>query len=99
MSPTEDPIAWGRRLLRAWAVLAVLTVVSVGGALASGGDHRAGLVSVVVALAASFIKARQVLDHFLDLRRAGAGWRGLFNALLLAILGMCLALYLVAVLR
>lgn len=89
----------GRRLLRAWAVLVTLTLISVGAALASGGHQRAGLIPVAVALIASFVKARQVLDHFLDLRRAQGGWRGLFNALLLVILGLCFALYLAAVLR
>jgi hypothetical protein len=96
---TEDSRAWGRRLARAWMILAALTVVSVAAALAAPAGQRAGLVSVGVALAASFIKARQVLDHFLDLRRAGKGWRGLFNGLLLAILGICFALYLGALLR
>jgi hypothetical protein len=87
------------RLARAWMVLAALTILSVAAALLAGNGHRAGLVSVVVALAASFIKARQVLDHFLDLRRAGGGWRGVFNALLLVILGLCFALYVAALVR
>ncbi|CAA7617823.1 conserved membrane hypothetical protein [Candidatus Terasakiella magnetica] len=95
----EDAHAWGRRLLRAWAILAALTGLSVGAALMSGSGSRAGLFSVVVALAASFIKARQVLNHFLDLRRAGGSWRTLFTAVLLVILGLCLVLYLAAVFR
>ena len=95
LSP-EDGRAWGRRLIRAWAILAVLTVVSVGAALVGGLHGRSSLPAVLVALTASFIKARQVLDHFLDLRRAGGGWRAVFTALLLVILGGCLALYALA---
>lgn len=95
----EDSRLWGRRLLRAWAVLVTLTVISVGAALIGGAGQRSSLIAVAVALIAGFIKARQVLDHFLDLRRAGGGWRGLFNALLLVILGLCFALYSAAVLR
>jgi hypothetical protein len=94
MSVMEESGPWGRRLARAWAVLAVLTIVSVAAALAFPDHGRASLISVAVALVAAFIKARQVLDHFLDLRRAGAMWRGTFNALLLVILGLCFALYL-----
>ncbi|CAA7612542.1 cytochrome C oxidase subunit IV family protein [Magnetospirillum sp. SS-4] len=92
----EDTGAWGRRLNRAWIILAGITILSVGVALLSPPGQRAGLVSVLAALAASFVKARQVLDHFLDLRRAGPGWRGGFNALLALILGICLACYLAA---
>ena len=96
---TEDTRAWGRRLTRAWLILAGLTLVSTAAALAGPAGQRAGMISVAVALAAAFVKARQLLDHFLDLRRAGKGWRGLFNGLLLAILGICFALYLAAWLR
>ncbi len=95
----ETSRAHGRRLNRAWAVLAGLTVLSVGAALLGPDGQRASLGSVAVALVASFVKGRQVLDHFLDLRRAGSGWRGLFNALLLVILGSCFALYLASMLR
>ncbi|MBI3445635.1 MAG: cytochrome C oxidase subunit IV family protein [Magnetospirillum sp.] len=98
MTDEESPLR-GRNLLRAWAILASLTALSVGAALIGGTGQRSSLIAVAVALIASFIKARQVLDHFLDLRRAGWGWRGLFNALLLLILGLCFALYLAAVLQ
>lgn len=96
---TETPSAWGRRLNRAWMILGGFTIVSVVAAMLSPSGQRANLLSVVLALAASFIKARQVLDHFLDLRRAGPGWRGVFNGLLALILGICLALYLAALIR
>lgn len=93
---TPDSQAWKHRLLRAWIILAGLTVLSVGAALTGGSGSRSGLIAVLVALTASFIKARQVLDHFLDLRRAGAGWQAVFMALLLAILGGCLVVYALA---
>lgn len=96
MSAHEDAAAWSRRLLRAWAILAALTVLSVAAALLGGGGGRSSLVAVVIALAASYVKARQVLDHFLDLRRAGPGWRHFFSATLLVLLGICLGLYGVA---
>jgi drug/metabolite transporter (DMT)-like permease len=92
MSASTD----SRRLARAWMVLAGLTVISVGAAVAGGADNGSSLVAVLVALAASFIKARQVLDHFLDLRRAGRGWQTFFTALLALLLGCCLVLYAIA---
>ena len=84
---------WGRRLVRAWVILLVLTCLSVGAALTGGPAGHTGVAAVVVALVASFVKARQVLDHFLDLRRAGQGWQAVFMALLLTILGSCLVIY------
>lgn len=81
------------RLTRAWAILAGLTVISVATALYAP-EHS--LIAVGIALAASFIKARQVLDHFLDLRRAGAGWRGFFSAALLLILGVTMVCHVYA---
>ncbi|EME71090.1 hypothetical protein H261_04992 [Paramagnetospirillum caucaseum] len=95
----ETHSVWARRLDHAWMILAGLTIVSVVAAMLSPPGQRTSLLSVVVALVASFIKARQVLDHFLDLRRAGSGWQGLFNGLLLTVLGTCLALYLAALSR
>ena len=60
------------------------------------GHSEAGLAAAAVALAASFLKARAVLDHFLDLRRAGSGWRGFFYGSLLFILAVLLATYVAA---
>ncbi|MGE5504386.1 MAG: cytochrome C oxidase subunit IV family protein [Actinomycetota bacterium] len=75
------------RLTRAWAILAGLTILSV----ATAAD-RAGPLVAAVAAAAAFVKARQILDHFLDLRRAGTGWRAFFTILVATILLACLAL-------
>ena len=74
-----------RHLYRAWTVLAVLTVVSVAVRL-MGAAEGVGVVANLVALAAAFIKARQVLDHFLGLRGAAGGWRTMLSAMLLLIL-------------
>ncbi|MDA8232741.1 MAG: cytochrome C oxidase subunit IV family protein [Magnetospirillum sp.] len=88
-----EDAAWGRRLFRAWLVLVALTILSVTAALLGHDDTRLSLAAVLVTLAASFLKARQVLDHFLDLRRAGSGWQAFFTALLVLILGGCLGCY------
>lgn len=93
------PQSESRRLLRAWAILAGLTVVSVASALIWGNAEGGSLPAVLVALAASFLKARQVLDHFLDLRRAGPGWRGFFSAALLTILGGTLTCHVFQIMR
>lgn len=77
-----------------------LTLLSIAAAAAGYGlDGAATLGGVTIALTAAFFKARVVLDHFLDLRRAGPTWRLTFNALLIGILGPCLIIYIVAALR
>lgn len=88
---------WAHRLRRAWALMAVLTVVSVAGALA-GFRAEAGPWAAALPLAIAFVKARQVLDHFLDLRRAGGNWRTVFTVLLLTVLAGIYAAWLVPLL-
>lgn len=98
MSPithAETCAQTNRRLLRAWGLLVGLTLVSLATVLVFG-KGEAGLAAAAVALAASYFKARAVLDHFLDLRRAGKGWRGFFSGMLLVLLGCLLATYAVA---
>lgn len=73
-----------KRLLRAWLLLVGLTLASLGTVL--GFEASAGLFAAAVALAASFWKARLVLDQFLDLRHAPSTWRGFFYGMLLVIL-------------
>ncbi len=73
-------------LTRAWAILVGLTVISVTVALTAG-PIEGGRVAAAVSLSLSFIKARQVLDHFLELRNADGGWHAFFSVLLLFILG------------
>ena len=74
-----------RRLFTAWVILVALTALSVGVALA-GIREGAGKWAGAVAMAVAFVKARQVLDHFLDLRRAGPFWRTFFTAALAGLL-------------
>ncbi len=73
-----------RRLLAAWTTLVALTALSVGVTLAGG--EGAGKWAGAIAMAVAFVKARQILDHFLDLRRAGGFWRTFFTAALAALL-------------
>jgi hypothetical protein len=95
MQPTESHSDWSRRLARAWMLLVGLTLVSLTAVLGFG-HAEAGLPAAAVALVASYFKARAVLDHFLDLRRADKGWRGFFSGMLVAILGGLMATYLIA---
>lgn len=95
MSRDETHSGWSRRLVQAWALLVGLTLVSLTVVLGFG-QLEGGLVAAAVALVASFFKARAVLDHFLDLRRAPAGWRGFFSGALVALLGGLMATYLLA---
>lgn len=95
MKSEETQAQWSRRLALTWALLVGLTLVSLVAVLGFG-HSEAGLLAVGVALAASFLKVRAVLDHFLDLRRAGPGWRGFFNGALLFILLILFATYLAA---
>lgn len=96
MRVRETPSQVSRRLLHAWLLLVGLTLLSLVAVLGFG-HSEAGMAAVAVALAASFLKARAVLDHFLDLRQAGSGWRGFFYGSLLFILGVLFATYVVAV--
>lgn len=95
MSNHESRAEASRRLLKAWALLVTLTVVSLTVVLGFG-RTEAGLVAAAVALIASYFKARAVLDHFLDLRRADKGWRGFFSGMLVVLLGGLMATYVAA---
>lgn len=83
MTSVETTAGTSRRLLLAWGLLVGLTLVSLTVVLGFG-HGEGGLVAVAVALVASYFKARAVLDHFLDLRRAGPGWRTFFSATLIS---------------
>jgi len=95
MPEVESQARISNRLLGAWALLVGLTLVSLVAVLGFG-HSEAGLVAVAVALVASFLKARAVLDHFLDLRKAGSGWRGFFTGSLVFILAVLFATYVAA---
>lgn len=79
------------RLLRTWAVLMMLTAISVLAAYASGLEGGKTL-SLAVLMGTAFIKTRQVLDHFLELRTARAGWRSFFTFLMAGLMLLLLAL-------
>lgn len=71
------------RLHVTWGLIVGATVISV-----AFGVEAAGPIATVAALALSWVKARLVLDHFLDLRLVAGGWRdGLLGgiALMLAV--------------
>lgn len=94
----NEPIAAIKRdcrLERAWGLLVGLTLVSLATVLVFG-HGETGLLAAAVALTASYFKARAVLDHFLDLRRAGKAWRGFFSGMLVVLLGCLLVTYAVA---
>lgn len=77
-----------RRPDRAWGLLVGLTLASLTVATVAGGEGS--LAAAAFVLAATWIKARQVLDHFLGLVDRG-GWRTGFSAALLALLLFVLA--------
>ena len=80
------------RLLLTWTILMALTAASLTAAEANvaGATSNLGLVPVAIVLAAGLFKARQILWHFLDLRRSTAVWKGTFVAFLAF---LCLILY------
>lgn len=82
-----------RTLLLTWGLLAGLTVVSLFTAIGEDGARSTaalGWVSVALILAVTWVKARQILAVYLNLRASTAGWRGFFAALVLVILAVIL---------
>lgn len=82
-------------LTRSWAVLMALTAFSLWAGRA-GGDGSLGLFGAGLVLAAANFKADQILTHFLDLGRAGAGWRALFRVMLTLLGAAILGIYILA---
>lgn len=85
-----------RRLLITWAMLMVLTGVSmVSARLDQTGDWQAlPLWSVALVLVATGFKAHRVLMVYLNLRAATPTWKGIFIALTLLTLTLIAAGYL-----
>lgn len=80
-----------RRLVIAWSLLAGLTLASMVAGLVGVEDTAAlGWTMVAFILAVTWVKARQILAIYLNLRAAPAGWRGFFGGLVLVILGLIL---------
>jgi hypothetical protein len=83
------------RLAIAWLILMGLTVVSLAATCGGQSFEDKGGVALTVLMLSAFIKMRQVLDNFLELRKAGPYWRSFFTlmlgGLLLVLLGLGLA--------
>lgn len=77
MSTPPLPTSLTSNALRAWVVLITLTVLSlaVSAFLDSGRTASLGAAGTGAVLLMTAFKARQVLWHFLDLRRSTLGWR------------------------
>ena len=95
MSHSENAAAVDRRLFHAWGLLVGLTLLSLTVVLGFG-HGEGGALAAAVALTASYFKAHAVLHHFLDLRRAGKGWRNFFAGMLIVLLACLLATYVVS---
>ena len=85
---------WSDRLLRSWALLVAVTLLSsqiggVGGAARLG---SAALVAVMV-LGIAFAKVAMVLSTFMDLARAPLALRVIAGVWLAGALGALLAIY------
>lgn len=82
-----------RRLVKAWAIMAVLTLLAIPVGHA-GHAQPLGALSMIALLAAAFVKAALLLHHYLDLRHAPAwnnGLRAAVALLLLVIVALSLA--------
>jgi Prokaryotic Cytochrome C oxidase subunit IV len=82
------------RLLRAWALLVAVTLLSalIGGAGGAARIGSAALVSVAV-LAIAFGKSALVMFTFMDLARAPLALRAIAGLWLAGALGVLLAIY------
>ena len=82
------------RLVRTWALLVAVTLLSsqIGGASGAARIGSAALVSVVV-LGIAFAKAAMVMFTFMDLRQAPLALRVIALVWLAAALGALLAIY------
>lgn len=75
------------RLNMTWGLIVAATVVSV-----AFGVEAAGWLASVAALVLAWVKARLVLDHFLDLRLVAGGWHTALLTGIAAMLAIVLAL-------
>ena len=76
-------------LVKAWIVLVILTLTTMWAGTAQG--HLPVLVQVGVILVVSVFKASLILNYFLGLRSASAGWRVLFSIYLVVLGGAIFA--------
>lgn len=78
----------GLSIAQIWALLVVLTIVSV----LIGETHAAGAVSGVVVVVFAAIKARWIVLDYMEARDAPAPWRWLYEGWLAACTGLMLLL-------
>ncbi|WP_448207847.1 cytochrome C oxidase subunit IV family protein [Azospirillum sp. sgz302134] len=85
-------------LLRSWAILVGLTLVTM---LVGGGGHgqTLGLASAAAVVAVTITKGWQILTHYMGLHGAGRGWRSVLVAYLLVVGAAILGAYAIGVLR
>ncbi len=81
----KDQLPGNRRLLTTWAILMVLTCLSLFGALAPGGGADASLAwwGIVLVIVATYYKAHRIVMVYLNLRASSSMWRGTLVAFLL----------------
>lgn len=68
-------------LNRAWIILMVLTLLSLGAGLRDDFGHMGDAAILIITL----IKGRQVLIHFLEIRKSHFGWLLLFSLWLVVV--------------
>jgi len=83
------------RLTVSWLILLGLSAVTLlfarhGG---DGAGPGVGIAGAAVLLGLAVAKGREILLRYLELDRAGAGWRGLLSAYLVVLCGAILLIY------
>lgn len=83
------------RLTIAWGVLLGLSVTAlfVGNAGAGHAHEALGVLGAAGVLVTSFLKGREILLHYLELKHAGRGWRVILLTYLLMIATLVLLAY------
>ena len=91
-----------RHLVHAWLLLGILSLATmIAGKTLRPSDRleTLGLFWAPVLLLVTGLKARTILWRYLGLERATPGWKGLFVAYLLIVLGLVLGAYVAELLR
>ncbi|MCW8861795.1 MAG: cytochrome C oxidase subunit IV family protein [Rhodospirillales bacterium] len=80
------PLPDKKLLIASWLLLLALTVASMISGRASAGDLTPiGGFGMALVLAATALKAQQILYVYLNLRQSTAGWRAFFIAFLIVV--------------
>lgn len=83
-----------RRLIIVWLILMTAALATLLAGTITG-DKAVGPVWMAVAMIAASIKMLLILEYFLDLRSAGAGWRRAFNTLAVIFPATVFVIYLI----